>query len=185
MLEYTQVNADNLSEALNIQGIIFPYEQDEESISAAILKTGIEQDKPYDLFKMWIVGNSGVNIGITGLYSYKDYPQDVWLNWFGLLPVGRGRGFSKNILDWTIDVAKKMNRFDNFRLYTEVGDNDRAIEVYRRYGLAEEKYTAEKEVKNYLVFSKPLKSCAAINPWGDRPLHIYDEICSFNLQNKR
>ncbi len=168
MLDYVPVCEQNLSEAVALQAKIFR-ERCPSEIHDAVYpqKYGL-----YNYAQYWLVKHEGKTIGITGLYGYEKYPDDVFMNWYGVCVEARKQGFGTQILHWTIEQARQMG-FKCFRLYTEVGDNDAAISLYRKNGMTEEKYTAEKGVHNMVIFSKSLTAEKA-TLWNNRYIAIWE-----------
>lgn len=39
----------------------------------------------------YIVFHNDIPIGVTGIYSYHEYPDDAWLGWFGILDKYRNK----------------------------------------------------------------------------------------------
>jgi GNAT superfamily N-acetyltransferase len=116
----------------------------------------------------------------TGLYAYKEYLKDVFLNWFGVLPSCRGRGLGERIFKWTVLMAKRKG-YKYFRLYTEKGDNDKAINLYRKMRMMEEVYNKEKWINNMIVFSKLLNG-KKLRIWHNRFLGIFPAHCFYSDQ---
>ena len=81
-------------------------------------------------------------IGVTGLYGYKEIPEEVWLAWFCLDPNVRGKGLGRQLLEWTMTKAKEEG-YKVFRLYTSTDPNEApAQKLYESIGL---KVTEEKD----------------------------------------
>lgn len=57
----------------------------------------------------YIVYLENIPIGVTGIYSYNEYPEDAWLGWFGILEEYRNNGYGGIILDKTIELARKKD----------------------------------------------------------------------------
>jgi predicted acetyltransferase len=157
-----KVGLSNLELAIKIQKTIFPKENGSLNLKASVDKSLVENVYGRNFSKsvdFWICKNEKNNhIGITGTYSYLDYPEDAWCGWYGILPENRERGYGKKLLLWTMEKAKEMG-FENFRLYTDLVDNSNAVELYRKLGMVEESYTAE-DMGNekIIIFSKNLYS---------------------------
>lgn len=168
MLKYEKVNTENLQIAVNIQGVIFPKEPFPKEIEEYACG---KNHKICNFIEFYLVKDDGEYVGLTGLYSYKEYPKDVFLNWFGVLPAYRNKGLGEKIFKWTLLRAKK-NGYKYFRLYTEKGDNDKAINLYRKMRMHEEIYNKEKGINNMIVFSKLLKG-KKLRIWNNRFLGIF------------
>lgn len=167
MLEYLPVTLHNLEEAIAVQAAIF-----HESFPREIIDgDGLARYGLYNYAEFWLVRQDGQTIGITGLYGYRRYPDDAFMNWFGVMPSARRGGLGRQILDWTVETARRKG-FRHFRLYTEAGDNDAAIALYRKAGMVEETYTREFGVKNIVFFSVNLDGQPVIK-WNNRYLAIW------------
>ena len=103
-LKYIEINMDNLDLAVNIQNEIFP----KESARNHYLET---INKNVDYEKYYLVYNNDKVIGITGLYCKENIYEtnSIWLGWFGVLPEYRRRGYGKNILLDTINMAINLS----------------------------------------------------------------------------
>lgn len=157
-----KVTNENLDLAIKIQNTIFPNENGALNLKASADKSFVEEVYGKDYRKsvdFWICKNEdGEPIGITGIYSYVEYPNDAWCGWFGIMPNMQGKGYGRKLFSWTIEKAKEMG-FENFRLYTDLEDNNIAAGLYRKVGMIEEPYTAEDMGEEKIViFSKSLIS---------------------------
>lgn len=75
------------------------------------------------------VQNEIFPMGVTGIYSYHEYPNDAWLAWFGVLPSFRNQGYGSLIFDWTALLAKNKG-YQTLRLYSD----ETFREVHQLYG---------------------------------------------------
>jgi GNAT superfamily N-acetyltransferase len=154
------VSKKNMELAIKTQNIIFPAENGVLNFMAlfdsdlAEKAYGKNSGRSADY---WICKNkSDQVVGITGIYSYIEYPADAWCGWFGILPDYQGLGYGKELFLWTMAEAKKMG-FKNFRLYTDLIDNKTAVNLYKKVGMIEEPYIAEDMGEEQIViFSKSL-----------------------------
>jgi GNAT superfamily N-acetyltransferase len=157
-----KVAPNNLELAIKTQNHIFPNENGALNLKAAADAKFIEEVYGKNYRKsvdFWICKDEkGEAVGITGIYAYVEYPEDAWCGWFGIVPEKQGIGYGKELFAWTIEKAKEMG-FKNFRLYTDLVENDVASELYRKVGMIEEEYTAEDMGEERIViFSKSLIS---------------------------
>ena len=86
-------------------------------------------------------------VGVTGIYEILEYPDTVWLSWFGIKKEYRKLGYGKQILDYTIKTAKENNK-KYLRLYTFEIWNNEAQAFYKRNMDLGEYYYNEKEHKD-------------------------------------
>lgn len=95
--------------------------------------------KSYDtIYLRYYVGideNSGKVIGTTGIYTVKEDEKDsAWIAWFCVDTKFRGKGYGAQLLDYTINLAKKMNK-KFIKLYTSYNlDIKKAMEMYEKRG---------------------------------------------------
>lgn len=180
MITYTPLTIENLDEAIRLQALIFPHEKDADFLRSSCLNDQKEIQNLFNFSELWLIKQKDIPVGLTGLHSYTKYPQDVWMNWFGILPEYRGKGIGRQALEWTIAQAKKKG-FPHVYLYSEIGDNDVAIAFYRYLNFFEEPYTAEKEIKNMLIFRTSTVATALPPPlWNNKNLYLYEQTLEFN-----
>lgn len=177
ILECEKITANNIDLAIKIQNEIFPNEN-----GALNLICSFDKKKKKQIYgKQWrettdfyICKINGIPVGITGIYVYFEYPQDAWCGWYGVLPEYQRQGYGKKTLLWTIDKAKKMG-LKNFRLYTDLDDNKKAVELYRKVGMIEENYTAENmSPEKIVIFSKSL-ILDKTEKWGNKILFLKEQ----------
>lgn len=84
-------------------------------------------------------------IGTTGLYHLTKDPKDtVWLGFYCLDSEYRGRGLGKEVLQWTIEKAKKEGNTTLCLYTTPNGDLAVAQVIYDKFGFITTK-TEEKD----------------------------------------
>jgi len=157
-----KVSNENIELAIKTQNTIFPKENGALNLRASADKSLIEKVYGKDFREsvdFWICKDEEGNVvGITGIYSYFEYPEDAWCGWYGILPSQQGKGYGKKLFLWTMEKAKEMG-FKNFRLYTDLIDNAMAVNLYRKVGMIEEPYLTEDMVEEKItIFSKSLTS---------------------------
>lgn len=162
LINYEKVVESNLELAIKVQRLIFPKESGALNIKASVDKKFIEEVYGSNFRKsvdFWLCRDEKNDVvGITGIYTYFEYPDDAWCAWYGVLPESQGRGYGKKILLWTMEKAKEMG-YKNFRLYTDLIDNHIAVGLYRKVGMIEEDYVAEDMGdEEIVIFSKNLFS---------------------------
>lgn len=123
-LEYIPVTTKNYKQAIKIQNKIF-HEHFPKEIKNSCYPS---QNILYNYSKYWLVKHHNKTVGITGLYSFQQYPHDVFLNWYGVVPSSRKHGFGKQIVLWTIEQARNKD-FDIINIFGIIYkniDNERA-----------------------------------------------------------
>lgn len=162
-ITFEKVTTKNIKGAIKAQRTIFPGEDGAINLQIcadkSLVKKYYGKESDYrEVFEAWVARDKKDNIvGITGIYSYFEYPEDAWLGWFGVLPNFRRLGYGQKILLWTMARAKDLG-FKNFRLYTDLVDDKEAVELYRKVGMIEEPYLTEVLDANTFIFSKSLNS---------------------------
>ena len=150
MLTYELISQNNLQEAIMVQKTIFPAENGSQD-----LIDSMNSAPPSHQFlqRHWLVRENNQPVGIVGLYAYKDYPEDAWLGWYGILEVFRGKGYGRKIFNFAKEQALLLN-FKNLRLYTDEEDNFIATKLYEKLGMEKEFY--ENKEDSYYTKSKVL-----------------------------
>ncbi len=165
-LKYVKVTRDNFIIAYDIQKSIWP--------------TGPDYDNFEDKAKnckdnniSWIVYQNNKQIGITGIYVEDIDNDSVLLDWYGVLPEYRKKGFGKQILLDTIKYCKELNRYDYFKLDTTYWNNRPAILLYDKVMHFKEEYKIEDEndvSNNWFIYTYCLKDKKEL--WNNKNLHL-------------
>ena len=157
-LEFKIVDFSNALEAIDVQRSIF----DEDgllnildSLDHDIFISLTNLPYPDDNVKYYLAYLNNKPIAITGLYYYPDYPDDMWLAWFGVLPEYQGQGYGKKVLKWSMEKALFEGK-KNLRLYTDETEMQVAVNLYKSFGFIGEKYTGEELDYNCYLYSKSL-----------------------------
>ena len=169
-MEYIKIDQTNIGIAHQIQMSIFP-EYD-------ALNNYIDSLKDGAIGEYYLIREGETYIGITGIYSYQDYPLDAWLGWFGFLLEHRNKGYGKKAMEFFENLARDRG-FRYVRLYTDTFDNDKAKNFYSHCGYSEERYLNEKDPASLKypisVFSKALfdEKCPK---WNNRNIHFTKQV---------
>ena len=171
MLKFVAVTQENLHLAQKVQKNVFPKEYQNDTLENSLYSN------PEYLSQFWLVKKGKKFIGLTGIYFYPQYPKDAWLNWFGVIPEFRRKGYGRKIFNRTYAYARRLG-FDNFRLYTDAKDNKNTLAFYRSLKMKEEKYLpSQDDFTDILIFSKschPFKK--RIPSWGSKYLYIQEQL---------
>ena len=108
---FQKVTYDNLQLVCKIQNEIFPEENAKQNYVEQIKGNSCKKELVY-----YIAYLDKEPIGITGLYSYHEYPENAWLGWFGILEKYRHNGYGGLVLDKTIALAKEKG-YTKFSVY--------------------------------------------------------------------
>ncbi|MCI9434148.1 MAG: GNAT family N-acetyltransferase [Bacilli bacterium] len=152
-LKYIEVDSDNLDLAVKIQNAIFPLEDGRLNYIE-----GITNDPYRKEMTNYIVYDNGNPIGVVGLYSYNEYPNDAWLSWFGVLEEYRKKGYGSRIFDFFETLAREKG-YTSIRVYTDDAFS-KAISLYEKKSMIKEFYKNElesEEINNEtIIYSKSL-----------------------------
>lgn len=143
-INFIKIDQENLNLACEIQNKIFPKEDARQNFIEQINKDSYRKEMDY-----YIVYLQNTPIGVTGLYSYNEYPENAWLGWFGILEQYRKNGYGGIVLDKTIELARKKG-YTKFRLYTDEYAKS-AHKLYESRGLVKELYDNEDDKDEYFV----------------------------------
>ena len=170
-LSIETLNKYNIDKVIDLQKEIFPLEYAKYDFIDSINNSFPNY---FSMIKYYAVYKKNNLIGICGIYSYTEYPNDAWLGWFGVIEKERRRGYGTKILEFVFDEAKKMG-FENLRLYTDEIDNAIAVKLYEKFGMTREYYNnlndKHYEVGKTLIFSKNLKG-NKIPLWNNKYLYL-------------
>ena len=171
-LYYSLITKDNIDLAIKIQNEIFPNED-----SSELYKLSIEGTDIYPILKYYIVYDNEKKsqdniVGVTGIYTYKGYPNDAWIGYYGVIESKRHKGFGCQMLKDFEDYAKKEG-FKAIRLFTNKILFPDAFRLYIKYGFTYEKYTNFPKklddliMNNEYVFSKSLVN-EEVDKWDNK-----------------
>lgn len=178
-LSYQKIVRENIDQAIETQSRIFPNENGALNLIASVDPEAIEliygKNNRKTLEFYLCADEQGVVVGLTGIYSYYEYPEDAWCGWYGVVPEKRGHGYGKAILLWTMSKAKEMG-YENFRLYTDMEDNAVAAQLYTKLGMICEEYTAENlGGEKMVIFSKNLLG-QPTKKFGNKKLFLKEQL---------
>lgn len=121
-MKIKQLSKERLDEAVEMFEKVFPKnEWPKFSMEASL---GIIDPRKMKGFSggneryFWIAIEKNKLVGAIGIYNYPaDTNEARWVNWFGVDPKQRGKGYGKKLLKFALDHIKKRN-FKFARLYT-------------------------------------------------------------------
>ena len=167
-LKYVEVDVNNLELAVKIQNSIFPLEDGRQNYVE-----GITNDPYRKEMINYIVYDNENPIGVVGLYSYNEYPNDAWLSWFGVLHEYRQKGYGSKIFDFFETLAFKKG-YTSIRVYTN-DEFDKAISLYEKKKMIKEFYKNELESEEIntetIIYSKSLIK-EQIKKWNNKFLGL-------------
>ena len=169
-MKFIKIDYSNLDLAHDIEKTIFP-EYD-------ALKNFLDSFAENAKGEYYLIKERNTFIGIVGLYSYDDYPDDAWLGWFGFLEKYRHQGHGKQALSFFEELARDRG-FRYARLYTDTFNNDDAKGFYKHQGYEEERYLNLRDPASFIypisIFSKSLydERCPL---WNNRDIHFTKQV---------
>ena len=171
-INFKKITYDNLELACKIQNEIFPEEDARQNFIEQIENDPYRKELDY-----YIAYVDDEPIGVTGIYSYHEYPIDAWLGWFGILEKYRNNGYGAITLDKTIQLAKEKG-YSKFRLYTDEYAKD-AHRLYESKGLIGELYDNPDDKDEYFdakiyVYSMSLTN-ESIDLWNNKLLGLKEQ----------
>lgn len=174
-LHYEEITEENILLASNIQIKIFPKE-----CAYNFYKWSIE--KNVDYIKYYIIYNDNTPIGITGIYNYDNFKENtIWLGWFGILEEYRNKGYGRQALLDTIEMARKLTNKHPllyFRIYTYKKANHLAQPMYQKYLDLKEEYTNKNDykVKDDICYIYTKTYTDKIEYWNNRYAYINEDV---------
>ena len=134
MLTYFPLTPENIDEAIVLVYSVFPDDFNSEDSPEEAYRASIERENHKDFIlrhyldtlEYLVVKNSPSEkiIGVTGWYTRTIDSKDmIWLGWYCLDKNERGKGFGREILEWTINNVKEKG-YKIMRLYTTTDPNE-------------------------------------------------------------
>ena len=171
-LRFEEIRKDNIKVVAKLQYEIFP-----NSSAYSVYKSKITGERK-DLYIGYIAYMGDKPIGVTGIYEIPEYSDTVWLSWFGIKKEYRKLGYGKQILDYTIEKAKTLNK-KYLRLYTFEIWNSEAQIFYKRNMDLGEYYYNEKEHKDIFEGKPKIFSISLCNEkvelWNNKFINISED----------
>lgn len=177
-VNFIKIIKTNLEIACKIQNTIFPEEDARQNFIEQINQDPYRKEMDY-----YIVYIENIPIGITGIYSYNEYPDDAWLGWFGILEEHRHKGYGGIVLDKTIELAKGKG-YKSFRLYTDEFAKS-AHKLYESRGMLKELYDNKNDKDEYFIADIYIYSLSLtkepITLWNNKLLGLKEQGEKENL----
>jgi len=167
MLEYKLITKEDVLDLKRAQQDIFPNEDFSKAIPIDLTDLDFIEYANY-----YLVYDNKELVGMTGIYVYKDYLDEAWLGWFGVMPEKRNKGYGKRILTNSINYFAHQG-FAYMRLYTSLNDNFDACKLYHKMGMKHEAYWAEANTVGCVdIFSLALQAAPDFRPLNNRMLYL-------------
>lgn len=171
-LRFEEISKNNIKVVARLQYEIFP-----NSSAYSVYKSKIAGERK-DLYIGYIAYMEDIPVGVTGIYEILEYSDTVWLSWFGIKKEYRKLGYGKQILDYTIEMAKALNK-KYLRLYTFEIWNSEAQKFYKRNMDLGEYYYNEKEHKDIFEGKPKIFSISLCNErvelWNNKFINISED----------
>ncbi|MEE0699599.1 MAG: GNAT family N-acetyltransferase [Bacilli bacterium] len=177
-ISFVRITQENLDLACEIQNKIFPEEDARQNYIEQINKDSYRKELDY-----YIVYLENEPIGVTGIYSYHEYPENAWLGWFGILEEYRHKGYGGIVLEETIKLSKQKG-YKKFRLYTDEYAKS-AHKLYSSRGLIKELYDNEEDKDEFFIAKIYIFSISLteepIDLWNNKILGLKEQGEKENL----
>jgi len=142
-IEKLSINTLNEAETLRNKIFLQIDKKEQKTLQASIDKEALSyvlKDNDIKDMQYWVAKdkeNSQI-IAMTGLYTELEDDEDsCWLGWFCLDKRYRGKGFGKELLNFSIEQAKSLSK-RYLHLYTyDSKEYQVAINMYKSYGFKE------------------------------------------------
>lgn len=171
-LRFEEISKNNIKVAAKLQYEIFP-----NSSAYSVYKSKII-GKRKDFYIGYIAYMGDEPVGVSGLYEIPEYPETVWLSWFGIKKEYRKLGYGKQIFDYTIEMAKALNK-KYLRLYTFEIWNNEAQTFYKRNMDFGEYYYNDKEHKDIFEGKPKIFSISLcdekVKLWNNKFINISED----------
>ncbi len=171
-LRFEEISKNNIKVAARLQYEIFP-----NSSAYSVYKSKITGERK-DLYIGYIAYIEDIPVGVTGIYEIPEYSNTVWLSWLGIKKEYRKLGYGKQILDYTIEMAKALNK-RCLRLYTFEVWNSEAQAFYKRNMDLGEYYYNEKEHKDIFEGKPKIFSISLcdekVELWNNKFINISED----------
>ncbi len=156
------LSAKTLVETIALVKKIFPYES--KKFISDTITAGLDYGSPHTFgdgvaspyLRYWVAMDDTTHriVGTTGLYTTElDEAEAVWVSWLCVDPKYRGQGIAKQLMEFTLKKAEKMNK-PWLRVYTSSHPNElKSHHLYAKYGFRPfrpKKELIEKEPMIYL-----------------------------------
>lgn len=170
LIKLVKITPKNVDIAHKMENIIFPHYD--------AYNNYLDSFKVSSINEYYIIEVNRVYVGISGIYYYKDYPEDAWLGWFGLLEEYRGKHYGEQALA-LFEITAKRRNFKYARLYTDRFGNDKAKQFYEAHGYKEEYYELDSDPASKIyplsIYSKSLIEEEAPK-WNNRDIHFTKQV---------
>ena len=164
-MKIQSLSKKNLKETINLIKQIFNSKDEDFDSPTKWLPASLNPDlkKSEELYKnyntiylKYYVGideKSRKIIGVTGIYTREEDEKDsAWLPWYCVHPDFRGKGYGNMLVDFSIDLAKKMNK-KYLKVYTSYNlDIKDAMSMYKKKGFKIDKIENYPNTKEEMVF---------------------------------
>ena len=135
MVKIVELDNDMIPQAKALVAKVFTSQDFVEGISFwvykhranPLIKLAMKLYGAMSVYRYWVALNeNGDIIGTTGLYSEKDdFHEAIWLSWFCVDPDVRGQGIGKQLIEFSIEMARSYGK-KYLRLYTSDDPNEAA-----------------------------------------------------------
>ncbi len=142
-LVYEPVSKENIEEVVKLAHVAFPEDALVDDSPGHALRASLDPEKYSNFWQkhslntleyIAVYDGSHNLVGTTGFYTENGNTETVYLGWFCVDPSQRGKGYGRNILEWTILQAKEKG-FLYLGLYTSDDPNEKTAQsLYDKLG---------------------------------------------------
>ncbi|HEU5114365.1 MAG TPA: GNAT family N-acetyltransferase [Candidatus Paceibacterota bacterium] len=127
----------NIDEAIELVHSVFPREAKqgipEVPYWDSLNHTGLALES--NRLEYYVAFENRQIIGVTGVFDEKDDTEAAWLGWFCVHPAFRGKGYGRQILEWTLALARSYG-YKRFVVYTSRDPAESTAQLlYEKLGL--------------------------------------------------
>lgn len=165
-----KINYNNLELALKVHKELFPNNSARKNYEDSI--NNISNGEYY------LVYDNEECIGTFGIYTETEDKESAWLGWFGVRKKFRRQHYGSEIIKIFEEMAKERG-YKYSRLYTDMRDNDVAIQFYLSNNYKSEIYlNLDDEASiaiEVLIFSKSLLD-EPLKIWDNKNIHLTEQL---------
>lgn len=174
-LKFEPINEKNLKTAGLVQYTIF---KDSYELGYVVYADEVKnRDKPFPID--FLAYYRGKPVGVIGLIEVEPFTDDIWINWFGVLPKYRKHGFGTQMLSFVLGYAKRCGK-KKVRLFTYSTWNSKALGIYNRTMQLVEDYSHPEDNQYLIENGKPKiysidLTGKKVNKWDNRFIDLNNE----------
>ena len=161
MIEIKPLSKETVNDAIRLVINVFDSKPNDFDYPGKWMPASITKEKDEKLYsstnctyvKYYVALEDKVVIGTTGIYTQKDDEKDsAWIAWYCVIPSHRGKGYGSQLLDFTINLARKMGK-RYLKLYTSYNaEIINAMALYKKRGFIITKKEKHPDTKEEMIY---------------------------------